>query len=117
MRMAAMGHQMQAWDLGCLAPKEIGRVRRPSSSTVYDLAEHPSLFHATGTKAAAFKQLPNNVEHIMGAGAQGGARCSPALVMPGCKSNAPVHPPGHCLDKTQRASNARCLCLCGKIHD
>ena len=72
MYMAAMGHQMQAWDLGCLPPKEIGRVRRPSRSTVYALAEHPSLVHATGMEAAVFKQLPNNVEHIMGAGAQGG---------------------------------------------
>ena len=54
MYMAATGHQMQAWDLRCLPPKEIGRVRWLSSSTVYALAEHPRLVHLTGTEAAAF---------------------------------------------------------------
>ena len=72
MYMAATGHQMQAWDLRCLPPKEIGRVRWLSSSTVYALAEHPRLVHLTGTEAAAFKQLQNNVEQIMGTGTQGG---------------------------------------------
>ena len=78
MCMAATGHQMQAWDLRRLPPKEIGKVWWLRSSTVYALAEHPRLVHATGTEAAAFKQLPHNVEQVMGTGTEQGGKVSPS---------------------------------------